>query len=278
MFYTELVKGKVIMMKTTRLDLVEMKNIIEQQIGHPYLAKFVKNPNIDEDKLLLLISVVDDSELSLKTKQQYIITTMLVQIALDTHELVSLSSDLEDNVVKKRRQLTVLAGDYYSGLYYYLLSKLDDSAMIHTLASAIKEINECKMELYQKEVHSFHEFAELVKKIESLLIQNVAEFLNRPSIKDIAPDWLLMKRLVHEKSFYDEKGRTPLMDLLIKQPPVNSSQSQVLRMIESMIFKSAHRLEQSIVTLPVHFEAVRQYMQNMIYDTLNLQKNVLEEG
>src|SRR5699024_6265809 len=127
---------------------------------HTYLHKFIDKPTIDEDKLFILVSILNRAFVSSKQKEQYIITTMLVQLALDTHDLVPSSTDNGDYHAASEipKQLTVLAGDYYSGLYYFLLSEIEDFAMIQTLASAIKKVNEYKMNLYYREIQTIDEF------------------------------------------------------------------------------------------------------------------------
>lgn len=266
-------------LKTSSLNIQEIKNSILQQIGHPYLAKFVKNPVISEDKLMFLSSLVDNTDLTTEKKKQYIITTMLVQTALDTHELVSSSNDNEADQEKKSRQLTVLAGDYYSGLYYYLLSKIEDVPMIHTLAGAIKEINEEKMKLYHQDVHSFQQFFETLKHIESLLIQKVALFLNRPVINDIAQDWLLVKRLSEESDAYHKMGRTtPFYELLSKVPMSNNNGLHSTNLIDSFIETTALKLEQSLTKLPAHFDSLKSYVQDKLYQTIRINQKAVEEG
>ena len=109
-------------MLETENKMVQMKETIERYVLHPYLRKYIISPSIDEDKLLMLISIVEELDLSPIEKDTYVIAIMLMYIALDTHDDVS--NTLEDENSMKTRQLTILAGDYYSGLYYKVLAKV----------------------------------------------------------------------------------------------------------------------------------------------------------
>ncbi|WP_226579344.1 heptaprenyl diphosphate synthase component 1 [Halobacillus litoralis] len=258
-------------------DIKQLKQKIADKVRHPYLVRFIPEPTIDEDKLVILSSIMDHTKLSDEKKEQYIITTMLVQIALDTHDLVTLSDEEDDQETIRNRQLTVLAGDYYSGLYYYLLSKLDDIPMIHTLAGAIKEINELKMELYYKDVDSFQEFLEGIKKIESLLIQRVAAYVQKTAINDMAGEWLLAKKLLEEKRSYQEGNFSPLIDALIKRPGILGSNGHVLGNIEQTLQSHVHRLEMTVSQLPIHFNWLKSYVHAAIHHQFN-PTQIVEEG
>ncbi|MFD2925811.1 heptaprenyl diphosphate synthase component 1 [Halobacillus naozhouensis] len=261
-------------MNTSEMNIKQLKQKIASQVRHPFLAKFIPEPVIDEDKLVILSSIMDHTTLSPVKKEQYVITTMLVQIALDTHDLVTLTDEDDEKETIRTRQLTVLAGDYYSGLYYYLLSQLNDIPMIRTLAGAIKEINELKMELYYKDVDSFQEFLLSLKKIESLLIQRVASYVQKTTINDMAGEWLLAKRLIDEKTSYQEGKFSPLIDRLVRKP---ESSSQVMLSLEQMLQKHITRLEATVSQLPIHFNWLKSYIHTAIHHKF-YEKHIVEEG
>nr|WP_256521691.1 heptaprenyl diphosphate synthase component 1 [Halobacillus sp. A5] len=257
------------------MHIDQLKTTIAAKVRHPFLAKFIADPVIDEDKLAILISIMDHTTLPAYKKEKYIVTTMLVQIALDTHDLVTLSDNDDEHETVRTRQLTVLAGDYYSGLYYYMLAQLNDIPMVRTLAGAIKEINELKMDLYYKDVESFQEFFTSLKKIESLLIQRVADCVQKTAISEMAGDWLFTKRLMEEKNSYQEGRFSPVIELLINRPEETST--QLLTNIEQLIHKQITKIEVTVSQLPIHFNWLKAYIDSSIYHRF-YKTHMAEEG
>src|SRR5690625_3885977 len=102
-------------------------------------------------------------------KQDYIVVIMLIDIALKTNDLIN------NGKYEKQtdNQLTLLVCDYYSGMYYYLLSQLEDINMIKRLADNIKKTNEEKMNLHYTDNKSEKEV------YKSLLISETYLFTER---------------------------------------------------------------------------------------------------
>jgi len=175
----------------------KLKKMIENKIHHPYLEQYITKPFIDLDKIATLLMIYDEVAVSQHKKYEQIVSVMLVQIALDTHELVtneseSLTDDLE-------RQLSVLAGDFYSGLYYKTLADIEEIALVRTLANAIKQINEQKMILYQYEINDWHQLMDVIKAIESILFTCVGRLYQISDVHlQYISECLLVNRLLKE--------------------------------------------------------------------------------
>ncbi len=156
-------------------EIQQLRLQIEEKIQHSFLLRYIHKPEIDEYKLYFLHYILNKTVLAPNVKEQLIISTMLVQIALDIHEKIP--DDFEDSgtSIGVDSQLSVLAGDYYSGLYYSLLADIEEREYITLLATAIKQINELKMNLYYLENESLEVYLETRKQIHSLLIKYIAD-------------------------------------------------------------------------------------------------------
>ncbi|ASK63336.1 heptaprenyl diphosphate synthase [Virgibacillus phasianinus] len=261
------------MLPTSSVELTKLRSLIEDKIQHAYLDKAIQKPEIDEIKLALLYYYMRQSKLPVPKIEQYILSTMFVQMALDIHEIVPLRNDRsESSTNQEKRQLKVLAGDYYSGLYYSLLSDTKDFSVIHILATAIKEINEYKMKLYYDDICSFDEVILLLVKIESLLvtrmISHTIEFPNIALIENI----ILVNRLLHEKKLFAGNNNSPLFDNL-KVYVTNLQKLDFQNRVDQIISQRKNDIENSIADLPNKNDII-----TILRDILENDTSVAKEG
>lgn len=181
----------------------EVETMLYEKTKHPYVEKFIKKPFIDYDKLHAFNILYNELQINQKQKNNEILSVLLVQLALDTHETIK--SEYEITMQDTIKQITVLAGDYYSGLYYYLLSEMENISLIKTLAHAIETINEEKMILYKNDTVSFESFVQTIEKIETFLLEKVSEFYQIESETFmILKHFLTIKRLKKEHENYTQ--------------------------------------------------------------------------
>ncbi|WP_152654621.1 heptaprenyl diphosphate synthase component 1 [Oceanobacillus sp. CFH 90083] len=179
------------------------RKILENKLHDSYIHKHLSYPVIDEEKWNLLLFLVEQHKsLSPLQREKYIISTMLVQIALDTHDFVPIkqNADTESEMIEK--QLQVLSGDYYSGLYYLLLAEAGEIQFIQILANAIREINELKVTLYYEDQLPLETWLNLKMKLNASLLVHVAKYLHEPNLEPIIQNWLMYRRLDTEEAIY----------------------------------------------------------------------------
>lgn len=260
------------------MEIRHLKTRIEDKIHHSYLEQYIPKPVIDEEKLIILAAIINNATLSKIHKEQYIITTMLVQTALDTHELVPASNGTDgsnENVLTK--QLSVLAGDYFSGLYYLLLAEIEDFDLIHILASAIKEINENKMKLYYNDINSLDHYMQILEKIETLLIIHIADYVKDIPVTQIAGEWIMMNKLSQEKCKIKKQGFSPLLSQWINMN-TSTTYETLLHKIDDMIKSNAIHIDKELLKLPVHQATFKAHASAKLKVLLYNNTSIAEEG
>lgn len=264
---------------TSITNIQHLKDLLEDKIRNDYLEKYIQKPKINEEKLRILAFLVEGSTtLSTVQKKNYVITAMMVQIALDTHELVPVHNYSDETKQEKlAKQLRVLAGDYYSSLYYFLLSEIDDFELIHTLATAIKKINEFKMKRYYKEVESFEEYLELTKQIDSTLIVHVANLLYGNSLNKLIDDWLLFDRMIHEAKKWQGQNRYPLLE---EWQTIDNSDRESFQeeKMSALLVEYTTALNKAISELPNGHRYFQRYLSEKLNKTNYYLSSTMEEG
>lgn len=264
-------------------DINELRQVIEAKAFHPFLQKYIEKPLIDEDKVLLLWGLFNEVEISRDERNHYMLSTMLVQMALDTHEQVSTTKvELECLGVLKSQQLTVLAGDYYSGLYYQVLAEVGNVDMIYALSNAVKKMNDHKILLYQGSLTNLTTFVNSVKVVEASLLHKLAEYYQKPIWMNASENILLLKRLYHEKKQYMSTGQSILFECLRMMlfPEVNRETSlskeqteKMENMMDICIEKAIQSVKHSKDELPLAHVDLHRRIENMLVLT-NLQAKI----
>ncbi|MFE8702239.1 heptaprenyl diphosphate synthase component 1 [Cytobacillus sp. FJAT-54145] len=204
----------MIILQDIQKKLANVREIVEGRINHPYLFQHIQAPIIDEDKLLFLVSILNQLDLSKDKTEAYIISTMLIQIALDTHDHVR--NTVTEDETQKSQQLTVLAGDYYSGLYYKILAESEDIDLIRILSEGTKNINDHKISFYQQDAKDLSNLMESLKTIESNLLEKLTSFFQVKYWDDVVVNFLLIKRLLSEREMYLNMGTSNLFEALMR--------------------------------------------------------------
>lgn len=178
------------------LELADLKEKISKKTAHSFVKNQLDKPIIDLDKLFILNEIYQNTSMSRSQKQDYIVIVMLIEIALKTHDLVCDSH--YNNETDK--QLTVLVGDYYSAMYYYLLSELEDVKMIKVLAASINKINEEKMNLHYNDNKSEDEMYDSLLLSETYLFTEVAKYNSEHKVISLIKSFLMLNRLKKEQA------------------------------------------------------------------------------
>lgn len=224
------------------IEVAELKDELQQALYHPYIYQYVKPPVIDDEKLLLLCSITNETS-RLKRKEM-IISTMLAQTALDVHERI-LHIDLITNN-HKARQLTVLAGDYYSSLYYERLTGINNQELVRLLAYGIKEINELKtLFLYGNKI-DLTKLMEIQKKIESNIINQFSIATEGKEIPDEIKQLLLLKRLIQERML-DEHGEQSIWIHLFGRHISKKKPSRHIELLPQTLYREALQVLETVI-------------------------------
>jgi len=133
----------------TRVRITQLAN---KYMNHDMISLHTELPEFPDGRISLLYAVLSHQPAVAAQKELLSVVTSLVQMGLDTHEMVDNEPVTSRNglLAMRAQQLKVLAGDYFSSRFYHLLSQAGQIDMIRRLSEAVCEINRIKMNLYGK--------------------------------------------------------------------------------------------------------------------------------
>lgn len=124
--------------------------LAQKYMKHEMIASHMKEPIFPDTRIRLLSILLDKHPAVKRNSELYALVTSLVQMALDTHELIEPSDERKPEREMRVRQVNVLAGDFFSSRFYQLLAASGEVGMIQQLSTAVAEINRIKMDFYMR--------------------------------------------------------------------------------------------------------------------------------
>lgn len=132
----------------TRARLAQTAN---KYMSHDMITLHTELPEYPEGRIALLYAVLSQQPAAAQQKELLAVVTSLVQMGLDTHDMVDNGSAPAKGMLAMRaQQLKVLAGDFFSSRFYNLLAQAGQIEMVRRLSEAVCDINQAKMSLYAK--------------------------------------------------------------------------------------------------------------------------------
>lgn len=252
---------------TLKAQVEQIKNHINDKTQHPYLDQFIIKPVIDDDKITFLLSMFRANG-HYKNISRYVTAIMIMQMALDMHDTVSIEK--VSKAKSRERQLTVLAGDYYSSQYYCMMSEMQDFPMIRCLSEGIRRLNEEKVGLFRGK-WQWDGFLEQLKRIETSLIMELANFLDLSHWLPAMTAYFAHNRLRSEKQALHNGEGSIFMEPLFHKFP--EKRMQFLQQCDGWLLELKEQVDSEIKSGVFNDYDLEKTMPIQSGDKLNLDPN-----
>ncbi|MFD0958811.1 heptaprenyl diphosphate synthase component 1 [Paenibacillus chungangensis] len=190
------------------MNRYRIPEIAEKYMKYDMIQSFTELPPLSEPRLRILHAALNGQLTTAKHSELFTLVTSLVQVGLDTHDLIDTDGQRRSEREMRSRQLNVLAGDYFSSRFYQLLAQAGQIEMIARISGAVSEVNRLKVTLYTKmrslKVTAEDYYSQAVR-IKSGLFHHFADLLEG-SVSRLWPE--LLNKLSSCEVALDEMRRT----------------------------------------------------------------------
>ncbi|MBC2271144.1 heptaprenyl diphosphate synthase component 1 [Listeria welshimeri] len=190
--------------------LKEVEQLVHEQAVYQYLQENNEGGQMDKDQMLFLHEAISGSDLTDAAAHRVVSATLYMILAHDTHEKIDEPDDIIQ-LTRKEQELTVLAGDFYSALYYRTLAELEMIPLLRALQSGVQETNTAKTNIYQLHVATDEEYLTQLTMTNAAIFTKFAKyFMKDQTFIILGCQFFLLKRLQKELTTYREIGASRL--------------------------------------------------------------------
>lgn len=162
-----------------------VSQLAKQYVVHDMIQAHTELPAFPSVRAELLCLFLKRNQRVKKESELFSLITALVQLGLDTHDMVEVDTDDRRERNLRSQQLKVLAGDYFSSQFYHLLAQADQIDVIRILSKAVCEINSLKMKMIddrQRYLVTAQQYLQTAIELKMLLFQSFQELIQQEDI------------------------------------------------------------------------------------------------
>lgn len=119
-------------------------------VSYDMIHTHTELPSYSEPRLNLLYAILAYSKGTRERSELFSLVTALVQLGMDTHDLIDTETGQRTESQMRSRQLKILSGDYFSARFYNLLAAAGEVELIALLGKAVADVNRLKIIFYEK--------------------------------------------------------------------------------------------------------------------------------
>jgi heptaprenyl diphosphate synthase len=249
-----------------QLHIEQLKTKIRMYLRHRTLHKYTGEPDVREDRLFFLLLPFLNGENWTEEIDQSAIAVAVIYSALSAHDQIK-----ELNASSKSQQLTVLAGDYYSGMYYRLLAKLSNIELIRTLSIGIIDISEKKSSVYDQIHRTFDEWMSTIQTIESLSIEQFHQHFGFEKYQPFVRRALFIQHISNELDMIILGKSSRFQESLAESASMLGYQTNLRSLLENKLEEEKDLIMLELSSTTLFPDSIKKYMMQL----LNLNKSVI---
>ncbi|CAM4147034.1 heptaprenyl diphosphate synthase component 1 [Listeria booriae] len=189
-------------------QLKQVEALVLDRTTYRFLGENFEGPEVDKDQMLWLHEAIRGTDVDDVVANQVIGATLYVILAHDTHDGIDEVTD-RTRQTSQERQLTVLAGDFYSSLYYRTLAEFGMIDLLASLQRGVQETNEAKVNLYQLHITGDEDYlAHLVKSKTAIFEKFASHFGCSETFVQVGAYTILLTYLLEERKKWLKKNES----------------------------------------------------------------------
>ncbi|GIP52106.1 MULTISPECIES: heptaprenyl diphosphate synthase component 1 [Paenibacillus] len=166
--------------------------LAQKYVEYDMISTHTELPEFPVPRVRLLYTFLNDGgRETARSAETCALAAFLVQLGLDTHDKIDVDDSCKEEQEMRSRQLKVLAGDYFSSVFYELLAQKAEIGTVSKMSAAICEVNRLKVRLYtglRKMLLPAEEYLKERVQLKTVLFHSFTQQLDR-SVQNI---WKLL--------------------------------------------------------------------------------------